>query len=116
MKVLIADDEADFRDALKDALQDEGYQVVTAADGAGALEILNRDELPCVFILDLLMPAMTGVEVYTRMQSDPRLARVPVIVTTSDPRDAPSGVMIMRKPINLERLLAAVQTHCSHPH
>ena len=46
------------------------------------------------------------------MQLDPRLATVPVIVSTSDPSRAPSGVLIMKKPIDLDRLLGAIRQHC----
>jgi CheY-like chemotaxis protein len=68
--------------------------------------------LPCVVILDLLMPVLDGNQVYERMQADERFKRVPVIVSTSDPRRAPSGVMTLKKPVDLERLLSAVQMHC----
>jgi two-component system, sensor histidine kinase and response regulator len=115
MKVLIVDDEADIRDSLQEFFQEEGYLVSTAANGADALDRLGEEDLPCVVILDILMPILDGNEVYQRMQRDPRLARVPVIVSTSDPSRAPSGVMIMKKPTNLSRLLQAVQQHCGQP-
>lgn len=114
MRVLIVDDEADIRDSLQELFQDEGYAVVTAADGAAALDSLRGDSLPCIVILDLLMPGVSGNEVYETMQRDPRLAKIPVIVSTSDPSRAPSGVLIMKKPVNLVRLLGAVRQHC-HP-
>jgi CheY-like chemotaxis protein len=58
------------------------------------------------------MPVLTGNEVFAQMQLDPRLATVPVIVSTSDPSRAPSGVLIMKKPIDLDRLLGAIRQHC----
>ncbi len=112
MRVLVVDDEADIRDSLQELFQDEGYAVTTAANGAEALDSLRGDPLPCIVILDLLMPNVSGNEVYESMQSDPRLARIPVIVSTSDPSRAPSGVLIMKKPVNLTRLLGAVRQHC----
>lgn len=112
-KVLIVDDEAGIRESLADIFEDEGYEVATAAHGGFAMEALGDEALPCVVILDLLMPVMDGNQVYERMQGDPRLAGVPVIITTSDPSLAPSGLLIMKKPINLERLLATVDQICS---
>lgn len=112
MRVLVVDDEADIRDSLQELFQDEGYAVKTAANGAEALDSLRSDTLPCIVILDLLMPGVSGNEVYEAMQRDPRLARIPVIVSTSDPSRAPSGVLIMKKPVNLVRLLDAVRQHC----
>jgi CheY-like chemotaxis protein len=113
--VLIVDDEEGLRESLQEFLEEEGYPVCTATNGAEALALLQRDELPCVIILDLIMPVVTGNEVYERMQNDPRLANVPVIVSTSDPARAPSGVLIMKKPISLDRLLGAVRQHCGDP-
>jgi CheY-like chemotaxis protein len=113
MKVLIVDDEPDIRDSLQEFFEDEGYAVSTASNGAEALSRLENEELPCVVILDLLMPLVTGNEVYRRMQSDPRLSRVPVVFSTSDPSRAPAGVLTLKKPVDLRRLLGAVRQHCA---
>ena len=110
--LLIVDDEADLRESLQEYLEDQGYRVLTATNGQEALEVMSGDALPCVVILDLIMPVMNGRELHDRMQQDARLAAVPVIVSTSDPSRAPAGVPILRKPYDLRRLLAAVQTHC----
>jgi CheY-like chemotaxis protein len=109
MKVMIVDDERDIRDTLEEFFRDEGFDVATAANGAEALDQLARDELPGTVLLDLVMPVLGGVEVYARMQADERLKKVPVIISTSDPSRAPSGVLIMKKPIDLNRLLVAVR-------
>jgi CheY-like chemotaxis protein len=112
MKVMIVDDEPDIRDSLQEFFEDEGFTVSTAANGAIALDLLQRESLPCVVILDLMMPILSGNDVYAHMQSDPRLSAVPVVVSTSDPSRAPSGVLIMRKPIDLNRLLGTVRHYC----
>lgn len=111
-RILIVDDEPGIRESLEEFFQDEGFDVATAKNGAEALALLAGAELPNVVVLDLLMPKVDGNQVYAHMQQDPRLAGVPVIVSTSDPARAPSGVLLMKKPINLERLLAAVRQHC----
>ena len=116
MKVLVVDDEEDIRDSLEEFFLDEGFNVASAADGADALEQLKTgNEPPCVVILDLLMPMVSGNEVYESMRQDPRLSKVPVIVSTSDPSRAPSGPPIMRKPINLDQLLHVVRRYCQCP-
>jgi CheY-like chemotaxis protein len=112
MNVLIVDDEPEIRETLQEFLEEEGFHVSTAADGVEALRLLTTHGPPCVVILDLLLPALDGAQVYERMQLDAGLARVPVIVSTSDPSRAPSGVLIMKKPVNLTRLLGAVKQHC----
>jgi CheY-like chemotaxis protein len=112
-KLLIVDDEREIRESLEEFFQEEGFTVVTAANGAEALAHLQEAEAPCVVLLDLLMPVLGGNEVYQAMQREPRLTNVPVIVMTSDPSRAPSGLLIMKKPMNLTRLLSTVQQHCA---
>jgi CheY-like chemotaxis protein len=107
--VLVVDDEPDIRESLRDALEDEGYDVVTAANGREALTMLPGLPRPLALILDIIMPVMSGVELYAALQSDPQLATIPVVVSTSDPSRAPAGVLLMRKPIDLERLLKVIK-------
>jgi CheY-like chemotaxis protein len=106
--VLVVDDEPDIRDSLRDALEDEGYEVAVARNGREALDALATLPRPVGIILDIIMPVMSGIEFYAAMQADARFAGTPVLVSTSDPSRAPSGVLIMKKPIDLDRLLNAV--------
>jgi len=112
MSVLIVDDELCLLESLQEFLEDEGFSVATATNGAEALDLLERGEIPCLMILDLIMPIVTGNQVYERMQNDPRFANVPILVSTSDPARAPEGAFVMKKPIDLDRLLGAVRDHC----
>jgi CheY-like chemotaxis protein len=106
--VLVVDDEADIRESLRDALGDEGYSVVVASNGKEALQILPELKRPCAIILDVIMPVMSGTELYEALQATPALADIPVLMSTSDPSRAPSRVPVMKKPINLDRLLTAL--------
>lgn len=83
-KILLADDDPDVVDVISMLLEDEGYEIVTARDGAEALEKI-KFENPDLIILDLLMPHVDGFAVFGMMQ-DPRFERwsqVPVVVLTS---------------------------------
>lgn len=113
MRVLVVDDEREIRESLEEFLVDEGYSVSVAADGAEAMVRLRSEAPPQIVILDLLMPVMSGIEVYEAMQSDARLAAIPVIISTSDPSRAPSGNLIMKKPINLDRLQSVIRRFCN---
>jgi CheY-like chemotaxis protein len=106
--VLIVDDEADIRDSLGDALGDEGYTVVTAANGKEALALLPGLKRPCAIILDIIMPVMSGTDFYRAMRETPESADIPVVVSTSDPSRAPDRLPVLKKPVNLERLLTVV--------
>lgn len=105
--ILVVDDEAYCRDTLCDVLQDEGYNVIVARDGREALHQLETGK-PSLMILDLLMPGMSGNALYEEMQKSPRFAKIPVLVTTSDPSRAPTGVPTLEKPLKLDRLLSLV--------
>jgi CheY-like chemotaxis protein len=106
--VLIVEDEPDIRDSLREVLEDEGYAVAVASNGKEGLAQLSLLPKPCVVVLDIIMPVMSGNELYDAMQADPELAKIPVLVSTSDPTRAPSGVLIMKKPIDVDRFLDAV--------
>lgn len=110
--VLVVDDDEDIRESLRDAFEDAGYQVRCAANGREGLDALKKYDRPCVVVLDLIMPVMTGNEMYDAMQADPKLAEVPVIMSTSDASRAPSGVLLLKKPVNLQRMLATIGRFC----
>ncbi|MGH9884132.1 MAG: hybrid sensor histidine kinase/response regulator [bacterium] len=107
--ILIVDDDQDIRDSLRDAFEEIGYVVSTAKDGRDALDQLRQTARPpAVVILDLVMPVLDGWRVFDAMQDDPALARIPVVVSTSNPRNAPPGAVVMPKPVKLERLIELV--------
>jgi DNA-binding response OmpR family regulator len=114
MSVLLVDDEPDILDTLEDFLGDAGYPTCRALNGALALDCMEQ-ELPCLVILDLRMPVLDGNEVIERMRRSARLASVPVLISTSDPSRAPRGIPLLKKPMDLSHLLAAVREHCTRP-
>jgi CheY-like chemotaxis protein len=108
--IVIVDDEETICETLKDVLEEEGYSVEVAADGVDALALLRgMPAPPRMIILDLLMPRMDGNAVLLALRADPALADIPVVISTSDPSRAPSGVLIMRKPVDLDMLLDTVR-------
>ena len=110
--VLVVDDDPDIRDSLQMLLEDEGYSVRTAADGREAVATMEV-EPPCFVILDLMMPVMDGWEVACRMHDEERLAAIPVCVVTATPEWAPAdSACVLKKPIDVHRLLTIVQTYC----
>jgi CheY-like chemotaxis protein len=115
MKVLIVDDEPDIRESLCEFFEEEGFSVSSAANGAEALGVLGTGDLPGIIILDLIMPLMGGNEFYSRLQSDPRLSRVPVLVSTSNPSLVPRGIPAVKKPVDLSELLDLVRSHGAGP-
>jgi CheY-like chemotaxis protein len=108
--IVVVDDEEAICETLKDVLEEEGYEVELASDGVDALALLRRLSVaPRMIILDLLMPRMDGNAVFSTIKADPALADIPVVISTSDPSRAPSGVLIMKKPVDLDVLLDTVR-------
>ena len=111
--VLVVDDDRDTRDSLEEAFEAEGYGVVTASNGLEALERLSDERRrPDVVVLDIGMPMLNGNQVYDAMRKNSRLASIPVVVSTAEPRSAPPGVVVIPKPLKLERLLETVAALC----
>jgi CheY-like chemotaxis protein len=111
--ILVVDDEETICETLKDVFEEEGYKVEIATNGVDALALIRSMPVkPGMVILDLLMPRMDGNAVYKALKADPALADIPVVISTSDPSRAPSGVLIMRKPVDLDLLLDTVRKNC----
>ncbi len=73
--VLVLDDDDFIRESLRMALEDEGYEVTEATDGAVALAFLRASPQPVVALLDLMMPgAVDGFQVVETAAADARLA------------------------------------------
>ena len=77
--VLVIEDDPASRELLERMLTDEGYQVVTADDGARGLELARSLE-PVAITLDLLMPEMSGWQVLSRIRRDDALSDIPVVL------------------------------------
>jgi CheY-like chemotaxis protein len=108
--VLIADDDADIRDVLAEILRMRGYEVTTACDGEHALALMRKSR-PCLLLLDLMMPGVSGWQVAARMNADDALAGIPICIVTAG-REAPSGVRVLHKPLDLADVLNAVRECC----
>ncbi len=79
--ILVVDDERDVHMLLTDVLRNEGYDVATATDGAEALEYLRAaTTLPCLILLDLVMPNVDGWQFIEERRHDPRIADIPVVL------------------------------------
>jgi PAS domain S-box-containing protein len=107
--VLVVDDDTDVREALGEALQQEGYEVAAAANGAAALEYLRSHPAPSLVLLDLSMPVMDGWGFLTERNQDPDLRSIPVIVVSGQ-RDVEAQVLAAHagyaaKPLRTDKLL-----------
>jgi two-component system, OmpR family, response regulator VicR len=109
LPVLIVDDDLVILDMLREFLQEEGFQVVTANNGMAALYLLQRTQVALV-LTDFVMPGLSGLELANQLHRDPRTAIIPVILMTAyPPSDVGTHVVaVMSKPFALAALLRLV--------
>lgn len=114
-QILVVDDEEHLRELVQMCLEDlAGWQTIGAASGEECLELL-KTERPNAILLDVTMPAMDGLAVCQRLQSDPITRSIPVILLTAKvlPSDrlkfAQIGVTgVISKPIQPTTLMQEV--------
>ena len=114
--ILIADDDELLTALVQFKLEAAGYHVITAENGARALEVV-KIERPDLIVLDAMMPVLTGSEVLARLKADPDTATLPVIMLTAR-RSQEDVVAALRggaadyltKPFIPEELLVRVET------
>jgi CheY-like chemotaxis protein len=112
-RVLVVEDDAWIRWFMCDVLADEGYEVIEAADGRTAIRLVEEGP-PHIVLLDIAMPGVTGVEVLRHLRSRRRTRTLPVVVVSAYPRvltpdDEASVACTINKPLQIEKLLAAVR-------
>lgn len=114
VSILIIEDDEGVRGSLRGVLEEEGYSVEVAGDGAEGLRRLEAEPPPSLILLDLMMPGMDGEEFRTRQLTDPRTANIPVIVVSARPDARQTARRLgaadyLQKPMSFEALLHVVQ-------
>lgn len=116
-KILVVDDEPDVVDLLERTLKSEGFDVVSAYDGIGALDVASTDR-PDLVLLDIMMPMMSGYEVCQQIKSNPATKDIPVIcVSSAHSPDARSHALragaatLLTKPFMPAELLAQIRRY-----
>ena len=116
--ILVVDDEPSLVEAISSILEDEGYSVATASDGLAALRALNDGLRPCLAILDLMMPTMSGWELRAAMLADPNLASIPVAIVSAFARgEMPTlqPTAVLQKPFELSQIVQLADRYCGAP-
>jgi CheY-like chemotaxis protein len=109
--VLVVEDDATLRQVIELVLEARGYVVGQARHGGMALELM-ADSRPDIVVADLKMPVMDGYELLQRMQEDPDLRHLPVILLTGNleaGRMAPGAAAMLVKPFEPSDLIATIE-------
>jgi DNA-binding NarL/FixJ family response regulator len=117
--VLIVDDQPDNLSLLHDALDEAGYTVLVATDGASALQRAAQAQ-PDIVLLDAVMPGLDGFEVARRLKAEAHTAAIPIVFMTGLTETehvvaafAAGGVDYVTKPIKPTEVLARIAAHVS---
>lgn len=107
--ILVAEDHADSRDALRALLEAFGFDVVLAANGREAID-LALTLRPDLILMDIMMPEVDGFEATRRIRGDARTHRVPIIAVTAMEGASPLAIEAgaddcVRKPVEIRGLL-----------
>lgn len=115
-RVLVADDEPHIRRVLVTILVNAGFTVREARDGGEALAALDSGEPPDCFILDLMMPRASGMDVLARIRSHPVFRHAPVVILTAKGQDTDREAALLAgaddfltKPFSPKKLLSRIQ-------
>ena len=116
VSVMVVDDDEDIREILDEVLTRARYSVVTASNGATALDLL-KSVRPRVILLDLNMPVMDGFEFLRIRKSDSATAEIPTVIMSAlhrmRERIAELAVDdVLEKPVDLDHLLRVVKHYC----
>ena len=119
--ILVVEDEASIRDMVSRRLTFEGYQVITAPDGARAVA-LARSESPDLILMDMGLPVLNGWQATHRIKNKPETQAIPIIAVTAyalaedRERCFVAGCdEYETKPIEFPRLLKKIRTLLSDP-
>lgn len=118
-KILVIEDTADVRELLRQLFEMAGYEVLQAANGAEALNLLENGTAgtPGLILLDLMMPTMNGWEFRRRQKRDARISGIPVVLISAggnvdDQAFHLDAVDCLQKPFNSEDLLRLAERYC----
>jgi DNA-binding response OmpR family regulator len=83
--ILVVDDNPDVINSVKIGLEDstQEYRILGAENGVKCLELLQDNIMPDIILLDIMMPHMTGWEVFDRIKKDSSLSNIPIIFLTA---------------------------------
>lgn len=112
-RVVVVDDDEDWRELVVQYLEESGYEAEGYSDGREALAVLRRrDATATLVLLDLEMPAMNGWEFRRQQLADPRLAPIPVVVASgADPGTIEADAYLAKPygPAELRRTLEGLR-------
>ena len=117
-KILIVEDDQDLRETMQEIFALEGFDADAAENGKVALEKLSEPQLPCLILLDLMMPVMTGWQFLDVVKSENAgaLSNIPIVVVSAvadlDFIKEIYQCAAMNKPADVHQLISLARQYC----
>ena len=117
--VMLVEDEDDTREILASALEEAGYRILRADNGAAAWKLLQEHDGRCdLILLDLMMPTMSGWDFRRKQREDTRFSKIPVLLMSAGAHIATVASELgaagyVSKPIEIPELLRSIRRHSS---
>lgn len=117
LRVLVVEDDPGLREVYAETLELAGHDVRRAAEGSGALAVLESGWTPCVVFLDLRMPGMDGWQLARHIRTEEPWKDIPIVVLAAhyridrEARDI-GAIAWLQKPFDLRRLEDLARTAC----
>lgn len=115
--ILVADDDPQVQNLIREVLEGEGFRTLAAEDGERAVELV-LERRPALVILDIMMPRMDGYTALTRLRGYPEARDIPAIILTGQKEPLYQGlsgglgaVAHLTKPFTPEALIETVRRH-----
>ena len=119
--ILIVEDNENNKKLLRDVLRHRGYRVAEAASAEEG-NALAAAQLPALILMDIQLPAMSGIEALALLRADTRTRHIPVVAVTASAMDqdrarimAAGFIAYQRKPISVKELLLTVEALLPRP-
>jgi CheY-like chemotaxis protein len=114
--IVIVEDQADIRVTLAHLLEDEGYRVLCFGHPVPVTELHSSDELPQLFLIDIMLPDMDGIALarrlgYTRFATTPKIAMSASAQALAEAQESHRFHGFLGKPFDLDELLNTVEQH-----
>ena len=114
-QILIIEDDRDIRETLVQVLEFSGYTALSASNGVEGLKALSKGRLPCLVLLDLMMPIMNGYDFLKEISKYETLKDLPILVISAfnlNVKPLNKVIGILKKPFRLEQLTPYFDRFC----
>ena len=110
LPILIVDDEPNILELLRGVLEDEGFTVITASNGAAALNVIQRSPVALV-LTDLMMPFVSGLDLARQLHSNPKTASTPLLLMSAAMPQQVSNIYaaVIHKPFEVDEIIRVVR-------